>query len=329
MTPIPIGLVGAGKHGSRYLQHVVADVPELRIALLSRRDERAGRAYAESCGARFVADFRELSSRPRSPPSSRSCRPRSTSRSRASRPARRKALLIEKPLAVDVAGAREIVATIERAAVPAMVAHTLRFNQVVRTLAAELPKLGRIHQLALAQRFEPSTLDWLDDPAHSGGGMILHTGVHSFDLIRMLTGRDPSSVVAVAKRLVTKRTEDAFAATFRFDGEPLVASVTGSRATPSRWGSIEIVGERGQLVGDHHHGTAAWIVGGEWQSLDPGPPVPTVRETLRAFARMLTDGAPPAIPLREGLWSVACAEACYRSIELERFALVNPEEETP
>ncbi len=329
MTPIPIGLVGAGKHGSRYLQHVVADVPELRIALLSRRDERAGRAYAESCGARFVADFRELVVAPEIAAVVAVVPPALHVEIARLAAGAKKALLIEKPLAVDVAGAREIVATIERAAVPAMVAHTLRFNQVVRTLAAELPKLGRIHQLALAQRFEPSTLDWLDDPAHSGGGMILHTGVHSFDLIRMLTGRDPSSVVAVAKRLVTKRTEDAFAATFRFDGEPLVASVTGSRATPSRWGSIEIVGERGQLVGDHHHGTAAWIVGGEWQSLDPGPPVPTVRETLRAFARMLTDGAPPAIPLREGLWSVACAEACYRSIELERFALVNPEEETP
>ena len=34
------------------------------------------------------------------------------------------------------------------------------------------------------------TRTWLDDPAVCGGGILLHTGVHSFDLVRLLTGRE-------------------------------------------------------------------------------------------------------------------------------------------
>ena len=43
------------------------------------------------------------------------------------------------------------------------------------------------------------------------------------------------------------------------------------------------------------------------------PPVPTVREALRAFAEALRQGAPMPISLEEGLRAVALAEACYRS----------------
>lgn len=313
-APIPVGVVGAGKHGERYIRHIHEDVPELSLRLLCRRDRAAGRAQAERFGARYLDDFRELVASAEIaaviavvPPTLNVeiC----TAAARAG-----KALLVEKPLAVGVAAGVEIRRAVEAAVVPCMVAQTLRFNSVVRAVRDDLVRLGALHQLSLTQRFEPSLLDWLDEPRTSGGGNLLHTGVHSFDLLRFLTGESPRAVRAETRRVVTRRSEDNFAAVFSFSG-PLLAVVSGSRATASRSGTIEIAGEHGQIHADHVFGCALRIAGAKREPLEVPPAVPTVREALRAFVGVLRDGAPPPITLEDGLWSVAMAEACYRSAQ--------------
>jgi predicted dehydrogenase len=314
MTPIPVGLIGAGKHGERYLRHVVEDCPGLELRLLSRRDAAAGREQAARVQARFVGDYRELLSSPEIEAVIVVVPPYLHAEICSFAAAHGKAILLEKPLAVSVAAAREIRSAVEGAGVPLMVAHTLRFNQVVRTLRRELAALGPVRQLALSQRFEPSRLDWLDDPERSGGGIVLHTGVHSFDLVRHLTGRDPRGVFAVTGRVATRRTEDNFAAVFSFEGEPLQAVVTGSRSTRGRNGTIEIAADGGQLWGDHVHGVAYRVRGTERTAIDCGPPTATVRDTALAFEDALRRGAPMPITLEDGFWSLATAVACYASI---------------
>src|SRR5207247_849207 len=81
-----------------------------------------------------------------------------------------------------------------RAGVPVLRAHTLRWNAVVRAIRERLPSLGPLRALYLNQRFEVSSLPWLDDPRTAGGGIILHTGVHSFDLVRWVTGHEVARV---------------------------------------------------------------------------------------------------------------------------------------
>src|SRR5438093_8419815 len=60
MRRIAVGLIGAGKHGQRYAQHVHADVPELTLAALCRRDATAGTAQAGALGCRFHAEWEAL-----------------------------------------------------------------------------------------------------------------------------------------------------------------------------------------------------------------------------------------------------------------------------
>ncbi len=321
-VPIPIGLVGAGKHGERYLRHVVEDVPDLRVALLCRRAEAAGRSQAARVGARYVADFRELAGSPEieavvtvAPPTLNLELVRVAARAG-------KALLLEKPLAPTLAEATEVCRLAE--GVPAMVAQTLRFNSVVRGVRAALDRLGEIHQVGLSQRFEPSRLAWLDDPREAGGGIVLHTGVHSFDLLRFLTGRDASSVFALTRSLVTRRTEDDFSAVFSFPGDRLTATVSGSRATASRSGAIEISGQRGQIYADHVFGQATLVTGLVRAPLAVGPEVPSVREVLRAFVAALRTGAAMPIPLEEGRRAVAMVDACYRSVKSGKPEAIDP-----
>jgi predicted dehydrogenase len=321
-----IGIIGTGKHGERYLRHV-ADVPGLRLAALCRRDRARGEAQARAFGCRFHAEPEALLA-DRDVDAAILVLPPTVNERVAIAAARAgKALLIEKPLAPTLAACGAIAAAVAAAGVPAMVAHTLRFNAVVAALAAARATVGPLHAAVLTQRFEPSALGWLDRAAEAGGGIILHTGVHSFDLLRHLTGREAVRVTASAARVVTRETEDDFGALIEMapaaaGGDPILAMVGGSRATAGRSGAIELAGRDGQLVGDHVHGTAARLVGTRSEPLPVGAAVPTVLATLQELAAVLAARRPPAITLADGAAAVAIAEACYRSIAERRTVAV-------
>jgi predicted dehydrogenase len=309
---IGIGIVGVGKHGARYLAHV-ADVPALRLAAICRRDRAAGESLARARGCRFHVDPDALIADPDVDAVVLVVPPTLNVRLATAVARAGKTLLIEKPLAPSVAECRTIADAVERAGVTAMVAHTLRFNAVVRTLRDALPTIGALHAVVLTQRFEPSSLAWLDTRAESGGGVILHTGVHGFDALRFLTGREAVRVSAVARRVVTRETEDNFAATIEMD-DGLLAAVAGSRATAGRCGAIELAGRDGQLVGDHVGGVAARLVGTTRTSLELPPPAMTVAAVLAELAAAVQGGRAPTVTIADGAKSVAIAEACYRAV---------------
>ena len=319
---ISLGIIGTGKHGARYLAHV-ADVPALRLAAISRRDRDAGERQAREYGCRFHPDAEALIADPAVDAVVLVVPPTLNPRLAMAVVRAGKALLIEKPLAPTVVDCRRIAAAVARAGVTAMVAHTLRFNAVVRTLRDALPSIGPLHAAALSQRFEPSVLPWLDRRGEAGGGIILHTGVHSFDLLRFLTGRESMRVSAFGGSVVTRDTEDGFAASVEMEGG-LLASIGGSRATTGRSGVIELVGRDGQLTGDHLHGMAARLVGATRTALDIGESVMTVPATLYEFAAALGARRAPAITLADGAKAVALAEACYRSIASGKAEPVEP-----
>src|SRR5262245_5827518 len=56
---IGFGIIGTGKHGARYLKHMV-DVPALRLVAIARRDRDAGEAQARAAGCRFHTEAEAL-----------------------------------------------------------------------------------------------------------------------------------------------------------------------------------------------------------------------------------------------------------------------------
>ena len=202
------------------------------------------------------------------------------------------------------------------AGIPVMVAQTMRYNGVVRTLVRERERLGPIHSLRLSLRFEPSPPGWTYDPALAVRGTILHTGVHSFDLVRYLSGKEGDRVSCEHTTVSPSPFEDNFSAVVRLDGGPGLATVSGCRATASRSGGIEMVGERGQLLADLVLNTAQFVEGRSVVPLEVPPPVATIRETLGDFVEALRTGSEMPIPLEEGLRSLALVEACYRAAQL-------------
>lgn len=307
-----IGLIGLGKHGRRYAHHIRQDFPELTLSAICRKDPAR---LSEDVAATGAAGFVDPGEMLRSglcdavvavvPPHLNLdivslCRERELP------------LLLEKPAAVNLDEARRMQATVGAGTVPVMVAQTLRYNGAVRAIRSRRAEIGPITSVSMTQRFEPSRLAWLDDPAQSGAGVVLHTGVHCFDLIHHLTGMRARRVTAQVASLKTRRTEDCCAATLELDGGVL-ATVSLARTTRGRTGHIEIAGEEATLAGDHVLNCAHVVRGRDVSELDCGETVPTVREILADFVASLENETPMPIPLRCGLDAVAVASACLES----------------
>jgi len=313
MKPLRIGLIGAGKHGSRYAKHIVEDIPQAELAAVCRRNRQEGEQLATARRCLYYADYRALLADGSIDAVAIAVPPAFHGEIVAAACQAGKPILIEKPFAISVAEGQRLRACIAASGIRCMVAHTLRFNSVVQTLKTHLHEIAPLHSIYLSQRFEPSPLVWLDHKAESGGGIVLHTGVHSFDLLRFLISSEVEKVWCHTTQVFTKETEDNFMMTCRMSEPLLTGAVAGSRSTQSRSGLIELSGEKGQLLGDHTHGFAYLIKGLEYLPLPVAPPVPTVCEALKAFVEGVQHGTPFPITVEDGLRAVAVAEACYRS----------------
>jgi len=313
MSTIRFGLIGLGIHGQRYARHIMQDINGAELYAVCRQDPAQGEAFARTHNVRYYREYLDLLNDPQvdavvvvTPPvlHERIC----TTAVLAGKP-----VLVEKPLAHNTREGINIVEAVARSGTLLMVSQTLRFNSVVRTLEHHLDELGPIHTISINQRLEPSEREWSDNFAAAGGGVILHTGVHIFDLVRFFSGDEVRRVYCETDRIMYEELEDSFVATLRLRKSKIRCVVDAARYTEGRSGRIELVGERGQLVGDHVHGYGLLIRGRQPVPLDVPAAVNTVEESLKAFVRTLLHDEEPPISAVDGLLTLEIAEACYHS----------------
>lgn len=314
---IGIGLIGLGRHGSRYARHLLDGIAGCHLAAVSRRDSAAGKLYANSTGIAFEPDWKALVQR-KDVDAVVVVTPPNLNRDICLAAAKAgKALLIEKPLALTTDDASVMVKAAREAGVPMMTAQTLRFTPVLQRLRDRLGEVGTLQYLWLSMRIEPGPHAWLDDPAQSGGGVLLEVGIHLLDLIRFLTGQEAIEVSAEVSRYQARQVEDLAVARF------LLASgvrcyVEVSRVSTGRACRIEAVGRNGQLLADVVKSILTRIEGRTTTHDESVPDRPTIAVVLEEFARSLASGAPMPVSGQDGLQAVYMAECAYRSASTER-----------
>jgi predicted dehydrogenase len=313
MTTVRFGLIGLGVHGRRYAHHIMRDVEGAELYAVCRQDPARGEAFAREHNVRYYREYLDVINDPRVDAIVVAVPPYLHERICATAVAAGKAVLVEKPLACNAREAINIIEATARSGSLLMVAHTLRFNSVVRALEEQLDRVGPIHTISMNQRLEPSQREWMDDFSHAGGGVILHAGVHMFDLIRHFSGDEVRHVYCEAERISSEELEDACVATLRLRRSKIQCVVDAARYTAGRSGRIEVVGEHGQLMGDHVHGYGMFIRGRQAVPLDIPPSVNTVEQALNAFLQALRTEAAPPISALDGFQAVEIAEACYHS----------------
>lgn len=309
-------IVGCGRHGERYLRHLRAgDVPGATATALWRRDAGAAADLARRYQVEAAPSLAALLNRKdvdavviATPPASHQAEVAAALD--AGLP-----VLVEKPLADTLPAAQRLVQDVRRrtAAPPVMVAQTLRFNQILQQAVAAVPQVGTVHRVRIAQRLEPSDIGWQRERALAGGGSVILTGVHVFDLLRWVMGRTPDAVNCRLRTVEGAPLENVFDACFEFDREQVLAATEVSKFSPTRSGLLEVVGTRGQLWCDYIRGRLERIEGRDHHLLaDPGDS-PTLPRTLLALARAARGEIACPIPVEDGLETLRMVDACYRS----------------
>ncbi len=306
-----IGIIGTGKHGSRYAGHIINDVEGLELSVISRRSD-TGLEQAKEWNCRLHEDWRRLVTDDRVeavisvvPPAlnldiARAC-------AEVGKP-----LLLEKPLAASLADAQAIAALAGKGGLRLSVGQTLRYNSVIRCFRRHLSELGPLYTVSVNQRIEPSTLSWHEDPDLAGAGVSYHTAVHVFDALRFITGLEIVRVMAVTTSRHNRVLEDSLLALIEME-QGVQGVVDCSKIGQARSGRFDFVCKHGQLTGDQIDTTCEMIHHTTRTDLEPGPAVGTIVPLLADWRDYLAGHGPNPITGADGLQAVAVCEACLRS----------------
>ncbi len=152
--------------------------------------------------------------------------------------AKRKHLLVEKPLAVTGAHAQEMVVAARQAGVVLQVGHVERFNPAW-IAAADLTAKPKYIEAVRASRFPGRCLDV---------GVVMDLMIHDLDLVLSLTSAPLREVQASGLAVITDD-EDLAEARLVFECG-LVASLKASRISPAASRQMQVYSEHGYAAID-------------------------------------------------------------------------------
>ncbi|WP_405177521.1 Gfo/Idh/MocA family oxidoreductase [Nocardia sp. NBC_01377] len=230
----------------------------------------------------------------------------------------------EKPIAADLTGTLEVLRHLENTGVPVQIGFQRRFDPGYNAARAAVRsgELGRLHTL------RATTLDPAPPPAayipHSGG-IFRDCGIHDFDMVRWVTGREVVEVYARGANrgdplFAEAGDVDTAAVILTLDDDTL-ATVSLSRYNGAGYDvRLEVLGSRANAVVGLDHRAPL-------RSVEPGHPTfapPAYRsfmdrfrraytEELTAFIGVATEGHENPCAPSEALEAFYVAEACELS----------------
>ncbi|MBO4979975.1 MAG: Gfo/Idh/MocA family oxidoreductase [Clostridia bacterium] len=181
-----------------------------------------------------------------------------------------KHILLEKPMGLSVAEAREIADDCERAGVKLGVAFMMRFHSYHREMR-RLVREGLLGEIVSARAqftcWYPEIENcWRQNKALSGGGAMLDMAIHSIDLIRYITGLEvEESTGMVGNQIFQYNVDDAGIGVYRMTGGALVV-VDSAFNIPDdvSVSKLEIYGTKGSMIAK---GTLSQVEGGSLEVL--------------------------------------------------------------
>ena len=190
-SPVRWGIVGLGWVAADFVAPAMAKSPGSRLAACLGSSLEKGRVFAERFGVERVHGDLEALMHDPGVDAVYIALPNALHHAAVLAAARgQKHILCEKPLALSVAHAREMVAACHDAGVILRIAHQLRLDAAI-VRAREIVRSGRLGRLAALSLERASGLgartSWRQDFSQSG--VIFDVGVHLLDLIPWVSGQ--------------------------------------------------------------------------------------------------------------------------------------------
>ncbi len=315
---IGIGLIGVGRHGRRYLDHLRTDVPGAGVVAVCRKrtDVPATGALA---GLSLYADYRELIADPLVQAVVVVTLPSLCPEICLAAAAAGKPVLIEKPLANSGAEARAMVRAVKRAGVLLMTAHTMRFDSTVLSAREQLQSIGRLRLVDLVNHVDSAASLATRSSGAAAPGALLEIGVHLLDLVRFFTGEEVAQVQCRLDR--PGGAAEAAARAVLHTSAGVVCSIDAARVDTGRVGTMRWEGTEGTVTADWVQRTVTCRIGVEPQRQWTVEPSPTIVAVLRAFIHAIRTNTQPPVTGLDGCRAVELADACYRSAALDGAAV--------
>jgi 1,5-anhydro-D-fructose reductase (1,5-anhydro-D-mannitol-forming) len=234
-----------------------------------------------------------------------------------------KHILCEKPLALSVADARQMVQAARTAKVVFGTNHHLRCavtHRTIRKLIAEgaigRPLAARVfHAVYLPPRLQ----GWRVTKPGAGGGVILDITVHDVDTLRFLLQAEVKDVSAraVTQGLAQGGLEDAVMGVLHFERGILAQFHDAFTIKHARTG-VEVHGTDGSLIGidvmtQEPRGQVFLRRDGEETAIELDPPENLYRFAVRHFNEAVRTGTEPWATGEDGIRSLAVAAAVVES----------------
>lgn len=330
MAPVKIAVMGAGLIGKRHAAHVRAEPGAVLSAIIDPAP--AGKAFAEEIGVAWYPTFDALpvSQRPDgvivATPNQLHVA-NGLELAAAGIP-----MLVEKPIADSVDGARKLVRAAEAEGVPLLVGHHRRHNPMIRKARETIDagRLGRV--LTLTGQFwlvKPDDYFDVDWRRQEGAGPILINLIHDIDLFRYLCGEIVGVQAQSSNAVRSNPAEETAVAILRFANGAL-GTVSASDTVVSPWSwelttgenpayprqdqsCYQIGGTQGSLTIPalelwNHTDKRGW-----WEPLKreriPFFPEDPLQAQIRHFCAVIRGEEEPLVSGREGLATLAVIEA--------------------
>jgi len=233
-----------------------------------------------------------------------------------------KHVLCEKPLAMSLADAREMVAACKLAGVVMGTNHHLRNAGTHRAMRAAI-SAGKIGKPLFARVFHavflpPHLQGWRITTPGAGAGVVADITVHDADTLRFVLNDEPVEVTAFVQEsgMAAPGIEDGVMGTVRFSAGVL-AQFHDAFTTKFATTGFEVHGTDGSLIGTHCMtqkpvGEVLWRHAGgeEYLKLDRDN---LYEHSLRAFTAAVKGEGTPAATGEDGIKSMALADAALKS----------------
>ncbi|ESX91092.1 Gfo/Idh/MocA family protein [Mesorhizobium sp. LSHC412B00] len=244
-----------------------------------------------------------------------------------------KHVLCEKPLALNSADARTMVAAAKEAGVVLGTNHHLR-NAGAHRAMRDAISAGRIGKPIAARVFHavylPENLQgWRITRPEAGGGVMLDITVHDADTLRFVLGDDPIEISAFTQSagMAGSGLEDGAMCIWRFRSGLIAQSHEGFTTKFADTG-FEVHGSEGSLIAKNvmtQKPVGSVLLrtakGEEELSFDRED---LYVRSLRQFHAAISGAGQPSATGEDGVWSLACAEAALLSGKSGKAVAIEP-----
>jgi predicted dehydrogenase len=304
MSKIRLAVVGVGEFGRKHVR-VVRESPRAELVAVVDTDPARASEVAAANGCAAFTDARELAGQadaaivavPTSAHADVACKLLESGLD----------VLVEKPIAPDLAAADRLIHTAESHGRMLQVGHLERFNPAVMALEkiARLPLFFEIHRLSV---FSPRSLD-ID--------VVLDLMIHDIDILLSLVPGEIEEIRAAGISILTPKVDIANVR-LQFQGG-CVANITASRVSTDRVRKLRLFQPHQYISVDYgRQDTAVFSVGADRQiSFEQVPVVKAEPLALQfgAFLDAVETRQTPKLSGRAGRRTLEAALAILAKIE--------------